>query len=230
MLLSYMCLCQYSECFPACSLVLTTNRWKLFDMLLFLSFLTCLYSTTIAGLSYNSSNSPFLLANNQPDICLSETWIRAKGDCLLDLIELYYGDYRSACSNFAEMFASENCSGCPWSRLNATKLSSLESSSVEDVRDKVRPLFRSASEECRVAREVERFSYAGRRIWMYGGNDAVLLLIATSVLALDQNNSGQKFVLNGFVLPEQLFMCVVWLIYNFGSVLLSAAIYFYHLR
>lgn len=107
-----------------CSPVSMTNRWEPADMFLFLSFVAWLCSISIAARSFNSSNSSFLLSNNLTDIRLNEAMTRTKMDCLSDLLELYYGNDRSACQNLAEMIVSGLCSGCPWSRLNAEEYAS----------------------------------------------------------------------------------------------------------
>ena len=166
----------------------------------------------------NQSALPFLLRRGRRDICLEENTLKDRSECLQRLLENYFGEYFTvSCSFFPVLLAQHNCSGCPWDRVNATKVHPSITRGLNHSQ-----LFHQAEPACSVANRVKEYSDPNRVriILLVNGVFATFVVFFITADYSEPSNDRSKFSMSGihgYRFPEWFVMLGLWLNYHMAN-------------
>ncbi len=183
----------------------------------------CSLTQIIAGGKGNGSAAPYLLGNGQKDACLADKpTFKDKAECLQALVENYYGlNFTAYCPSLSLVLVEWDCRGCPWDRVNPAAITPVLAEGVNRTQ-----LFHRADESCLVAHHVERYRFYSnvrQQIFVLGIFGALLLFLVTEFYSPSHYEHANGGVVLGRELSEPSFLLIMWTLYNFCNVTLSAS-------
>ncbi len=177
------------------------------------------------GFAFVNAN-PYQLDGNETDACFQPSQ-KATAECLQELIESYYGPgFTLSCPEFPQILAGLRCTGCPWDRLDPTKINPaitreyLAAYSLAE-------LFHEPDDNCSIAKYAAWFetSRGLRDIRILGMSGSIALLVSIgAIVQYSTDPTGlNRPAIFGVKVPEWMFMGAIWILFNIGSILLVAS-------